>query len=62
MGHRREAREIALQVLYEIDVLQIGADEALELFWSNFDAPGDAREFSTNSYPEPPATAKKSTD
>ncbi len=47
MGHRREAREIALQVLYEIDVLQIGADEALELFWSNFDAPGDAREFST---------------
>jgi N utilization substance protein B len=47
MGHRRKAREVALQVLYEIDVLQIGASEALDLFWDNFDAPKDARPFST---------------
>ena len=47
MGHRRKAREVALQVLYEIDVLQIETAEALDLFWNNFDAPQDAREFST---------------
>jgi len=47
MGHRRKAREIALQVLYEIDVLQIGPDEALDLFWNNFEAPEEARAFSS---------------
>jgi N utilization substance protein B len=47
MGYRRKAREVALQVLYEIDVLQVDANEALDLFWNNFDAPEDARPFST---------------
>lgn len=37
-----------MQVLYEIDVLGIGAPEALDLFWDNFDAPADARSFSTD--------------
>jgi N utilization substance protein B len=48
MGHRRKAREVALQVLYEMDVLQIGPGEALELFWRNFDAPEEARSFSSD--------------
>jgi len=47
MGHRRKAREVALQVLYEMDALQIGPEEALELFWKNFDAPQEARAFSS---------------
>ncbi|OPL13339.1 MAG: hypothetical protein AVO39_03460 [delta proteobacterium MLS_D] len=45
MGHRRRAREIALQVLYQIDMTGIDPREALDLFWSNFDAPENAREF-----------------
>jgi N utilization substance protein B len=48
MGHRRKAREVALQVLYEMDVLQIGPGEAVELFWKNFDAPEEARAFSSD--------------
>ncbi|MCK9274663.1 MAG: transcription antitermination factor NusB [Syntrophales bacterium] len=47
MGHRRKAREIALQVLYQIDVAETDAKEAIELYWKNFDAPDNAREFST---------------
>lgn len=45
MGHRRKAREIALQVLYQVDVSQVEAEEAIELFWSNFDVPENASEF-----------------
>ncbi len=47
MGHRRKAREVALQVLYEIDVLKIPAGEALDLFWDSFEAQNDAREFAS---------------
>jgi len=31
MGYRRKAREIALQILYQIDASKIDADEAIEL-------------------------------
>lgn len=48
MGHRRKAREVALQVLYEIDVLQIDPEDAIDLFWGCFDAPQDARAFSSD--------------
>jgi N utilization substance protein B len=47
MGRRRKAREIALQVLFEIDTLGIEAKEAIDLFWCNFEAPKEARNFST---------------
>lgn len=47
MGQRRKAREVALQVLYQIDVLKIDAKEAIQLFWSNFEALEEAREFSS---------------
>jgi N utilization substance protein B len=46
MRQRRKAREIALQVLYELDVLKIDVREAVELFWSNFAVPEEVREFS----------------
>lgn len=45
MGYRRKAREIALQVLYQIDTTGMDPLEALDLFWLNFDAPVSAREF-----------------
>jgi N utilization substance protein B len=47
MHQRRKAREVALQVLYELDVQEIGLREAIDLFWANFDAPEEARNFST---------------
>jgi len=46
MRQRRKAREVALQVLYQLDVLKIDISEAVELFWSNFDAPEEVRIFS----------------
>ena len=47
MRLRRKAREIALQVLYQIDVLRIEPREAIELFWVHFNAPAEARGFAT---------------
>jgi N utilization substance protein B len=47
MRLRRKAREIALQVLYQLDVLRIDPREALDLFWGHFSAPADAREFAS---------------
>jgi len=47
MGHRRKAREIALQVLYQIDISDTDTKEAIELYWNNFEASESAREFST---------------
>ena len=46
MGTRRRGRESALQVLYQIDVTQRNAEEALALFWSNFAFDEEARSFS----------------
>ena len=47
MHQRRKAREVALQVLYELDVLNIDAKEAITLFWNNFHATEDSKKFST---------------
>ncbi len=47
MSHRRKAREVALKVLYGLDVIGRDAVEAIDLFWENFDAPDDARPFSS---------------
>ena len=47
MGRRRKAREVALQVLYQIDVSKVDVKEATQLFWNNFKAPEDVREFSS---------------
>jgi len=47
MGHRRKAREIALQILYQVDVSKVDAGEAIQLFQDNFGMSQEAVEFST---------------
>jgi N utilization substance protein B len=47
MGTRRRAREVALQVLFQIDVCHDEVEESIEVYWNNFDAPESARDFST---------------
>jgi N utilization substance protein B len=46
MRQRRKAREIALQVLYGLDVSNGNVKEATDLFWNNFEAPEQVRAFS----------------
>lgn len=45
MSIRRRAREIALQVLYQLDVSQGEAGEVLDLYWENYEPSLKAREF-----------------
>ena len=47
MHQRRKAREVTLQVLYALDVHGIDPRESIALFWANFDAPEEARPFSS---------------
>ena len=46
MGVRRRAREIALQVLYQREFNRMEFQEALNLFWNNFEVLKGARDFS----------------
>jgi len=46
MRQRRKAREIALQVLYSLDVSGGDLKEAIDLYWKNFEAPEQVRAFS----------------
>ena len=45
MTIRRRAREIALQVLYQLDIVQGDSKEALTLYFDNFRPSEKAREF-----------------
>lgn len=45
MGIRRRAREIALQVLYQLDIGRGDPGEVLNLYWENFRPSQKAREF-----------------
>lgn len=45
MTIRRRAREIALQVLYQLDIIQGDSQEALTLYFDNFRPSEKAREF-----------------
>lgn len=45
MGARRRAREIALQMLYQMEVNPVDPQEALELFWRNLSASQPVKEF-----------------
>lgn len=45
MRGRRKAREIALQVLYGLNFVDIDVQKALDLFWGNFVAPKTAKDF-----------------
>jgi transcription antitermination protein NusB len=44
---RRQARESALQVLYQIDMSGTEPRRALGLFWQSFEPPAGTREFAT---------------
>jgi N utilization substance protein B len=46
VGVRRRAREIALQVLYQKELNSVEVEEALNLFWSNFEVLKGAMDFS----------------
>mgnify|MGYP001164798726 CR=1 FL=1 len=48
MHHRRKAREIALQVLYQLDVSGMGPQEAVDLYWKNFDSPDETKQFAAH--------------
>jgi len=45
MGHRRKAREVALQVLYQMDISKMDVQEAIRLFWDNFEVPDNVNDF-----------------
>ncbi|MBW2182542.1 MAG: transcription antitermination factor NusB, partial [Deltaproteobacteria bacterium] len=46
MGKRRKSRELALQVLYQIDIDDGDAEEKFNLFWQHFDHSDELKEFS----------------
>lgn len=45
MGHRRQAREYALQALYMYEAVNIPLEELVALDWLESDIPDDIREF-----------------
>jgi N utilization substance protein B len=45
MHGRRKAREVALQVLYGLNFVNLDVEKAMELFWGNFVAPKADKEF-----------------
>lgn len=45
MGNRRRAREAALQVLYQLDMLKGTPEEALDLYFEHFASPESERPF-----------------
>ena len=47
MATRRQGREFALQILYQVDVTGGDPRQALALFWQNFEPGADTREFTT---------------
>jgi len=47
MRPRRKAREIAMQVLYGLDVSRGNLKETIDLFWKNFNVPEKLKAFSS---------------
>lgn len=47
MHGRRKAREVALQVLYSLNFVNLDVQQALELFWGNFTAAKEAKDFAS---------------
>jgi len=47
MTTRRQAREFALQVLYQVDLTGVTPRQALTLFWQNFEPETETREFTS---------------
>lgn len=45
MGHRRKARELAMQALFFMDMEQNDSDELIEIFSRNFEIAGEVQPF-----------------
>ncbi|MEJ2365412.1 MAG: transcription antitermination factor NusB [Deltaproteobacteria bacterium] len=45
MGQRRKARNLALQVLYQVDLTQDGLDQSMKLLWDQLELSEDVRGF-----------------
>ena len=45
MGQRRLARELAVQVLFQMEYQLCGAEEGIQLVWDNFSASNSARPY-----------------
>jgi len=45
MGSRRQGREAALQILYQMDVTGVGVEDALRLFWQNLGSSHEGEDF-----------------
>ncbi len=45
MGSRRQGREQALQLLYQLEVVEADAEQVMKLFWANEPADPDVVEF-----------------
>ncbi|MBA4398132.1 MAG: transcription antitermination factor NusB [Syntrophus sp. (in: bacteria)] len=58
MHDRRKAREVALQVLYGLDVVKTDVQEAISLFWSHFTAPEEVFEPFWDYFDNPDAARK----
>jgi N utilization substance protein B len=48
MTTRRQGREFALQILYQVDVTGVDPHQALALFWQNFEPSADTQEFTND--------------
>lgn len=48
MGHRRKARELAVQILYQIEMKGSEPKEVFDLFWKNEETSPDIRKFATD--------------
>jgi N utilization substance protein B len=46
LGKRKKSRELALQVLYQIEMSEGDAEENFNLFWQHFTPSDDLKEFS----------------
>lgn len=48
MGSRRKSREIAIQILYLIEINQSDVSSALQTFWHNYQPQAELKEFSNH--------------
>jgi N utilization substance protein B len=48
MGYRRKARELAIQILYQMEMKGSEPKEVLDIFWRSNDTPQDVRDFTVS--------------
>lgn len=44
---RKKSRELAIQVLYQIEMTKLDAEQALQFFWENYEQSDEQHEFTT---------------